>query len=113
MDVKRMETRNDMTISYHGVSEEDMMFWGRVFSVEVSEMKVSTIDCDSREYVVLRVKLPDNVELIFYGKREGSDKLSDALANLVESHRNSKAAREAGLEQTIDQINKTDLSHMA
>ena len=85
MEKERMQARNDTQISYHSVSEEDMMYWGHVFSVEVSEMKVSTLE-DNRQYVVLSVMLPDDVKVIFYGKRNG-EKLTDALANMVEANK--------------------------
>ena len=105
MDKERMQARNDTIISYHSVSEEDMMYWGHVFNVEVSDMKVSTLDGDGREYVVLSVKLPGDVKVIFYGKRTDG-KLTDALANMVNSHMVSKAARENGLVKTIEQNNE-------
>ena len=58
------------------------MFWGHVFNVEVSDMKINSIDGDDRPYVVLEVELPERNKVVFYGKREGSQ-LSDALANMV------------------------------
>ena len=76
-----LRTRHQIT--YHNVSEKDMLYWGQAFSAEVANMKVNSIDC-GREYVVLEVELPERAKVIFYGKRNG-EKLTDALANMVEA----------------------------